>query len=333
MSNSFWQGRNVLVTGCTGMLGSWMTQELLNRGAKVIGLVRDWVPQSRLFTEGLSQKITTVYGRIEDLEVLKRAINEYEIDTVFHLAAQTIVNWANREPLATFETNIKGTWNLLEACRQIGGVNRIIVASSDKAYGNQEILPYSETAPLQGAHPYDVSKSCADLICRTYYVSYGLPVCVTRCGNLYGGGDLNFNNIVPDTIRLALQEKPVLIRSDGTNIRDYFYVKDGVHAYLHLAEQMHRSEIVGEAFNFSNELQISVLELVNKILALINKSYLTPVILNQSHNEIKHQYLSTQKAQNLLDWKPIYTLEQGLIETIEWYQSFIDYKLELAKNF
>ena len=321
--NSFWQDRSVLVTGCTGLLGGWMTQELISQGAKVIGLVRDWVPQSRLFTEGLSQKMTTVYGQIEDLATLERTINEHEIDTVFHLAAQTIVGVANREPLGTFEANIKGTWNLLEACRRVGGVSRIVVASSDKAYGDQEILPYDENTPLQGEHPYDVSKSCADLICRTYYTSYALPVCVTRCGNFYGGGDLNFNRIVPDTIRSALQEKPVVIRSDGTYIRDYFYVKDGVLAYLHLAEQMDRPEILGAAFNFSNELQLPVLELVHKILTLMDKPHLEPIILNQAKNEIKHQYLSAEKARQLLNWRPQYSLDEALIETIAWYQSFL----------
>jgi CDP-glucose 4,6-dehydratase len=304
-------------------LGSWLTQELVARGASVVGLVRDWVPQSRLFTENLSQKIKTVYGCIEDLATLERIINEYEVDTVFHLAAQTIVGVANREPLATFEANIRGTWNVLEACRQVGGVSRIVVASSDKAYGDQEILPYDEKTPLQGEHPYDVSKSCADLICRTYYVTYKLPVCVTRCGNFYGGGDLNFNRIVPDTIRSALQDKPVVIRSDGSYIRDYFYVKDGVLAYLHLAEQMDRSEILGEAFNFSNELQISVLELVQKILKLMDKSELKPIILNQAKNEIVHQYLSAAKARQMLDWQPNYSLEEALKETINWYSDFL----------
>ncbi|HBK23937.1 MAG TPA: sugar dehydratase, partial [Planktothrix sp. UBA10369] len=242
---------------------------------------------------------------------------------VFHLAAQTIVGVANREPLATFEANIKGTWNLLEACRRVGGVSRIVVASSDKAYGDQDILPYDETTPLQGEHPYDVSKSCADLICRTYFVSYGLPVCITRCGNFYGGGDLNFNRIVPDTIRSAFRDKPVTIRSDGSYIRDYFYVRDGVLAYLHLAEQMERKEIWGEAFNFSNELQITVLELVQKILALMDKKDLEPIILNQAQNEIKHQYLSAKKAREMLNWKPQYSIDECLQETIKWYQDFL----------
>jgi CDP-glucose 4,6-dehydratase len=319
----FWQDRTVLVTGCTGFLGSWIVEELLARGANVVGLVRDWVPQSRLFTAGLGAQITTAYGCIEDLAVLERVINEHEIDTVFHLAAQTTVSIANREPLGTFEANIKGTWNVLEACRRVGGVSRIIVASSDKAYGDQEILPYDETTPLQGEHPYDVSKSCADLICRMYYVSYALPVCITRCGNFYGGGDLNFSRIVPDTIRCALKDKPVSIRSDGTYIRDYFYVRDGVLAYLHLAEQMDKPEILGEAFNFSSELQLTVLELVKKVLSLMHKSHLEPIILNQSHNEIKHQCLSAQKAHQMLGWQPKYNLDEALVETIEWYKRFL----------
>lgn len=319
----FWCDRSVFVTGCTGLLGSWLVADLVQRGARVTGLVRDLVPQSRLYMEDWHQRINIVRGCVEDLPALERAINEYEIDTVFHLAAQTIVGVANREPLATFETNIKGTWNILEACRKVGGVSRIVVASSDKAYGDQEILPYDENTPLQGEHPYDVSKSCADLICRTYYVSYGLPVCITRCGNFYGGGDLNFNRIVPDTIRSALRDKPVVIRSDGSFIRDYFYAKDGVLAYLHLAEQMDRREIWGEAFNFSNEVQITVVEMVRKILELMDKSHLEPIILNQAKNEIIHQYLSAEKARRLLNWKPEYSLDGSLKETIQWYSDFL----------
>jgi CDP-glucose 4,6-dehydratase len=321
--NEFWQDRSVLVTGCTGLLGSWMTEELVSRGARVVGLIRDWVPQSRLFSAGLSDKISSVYGSVVDIDTIERTISEYEVDTVFHLAAQTIVGVANRDPLGTFESNIKGTWNLLEACRRVGKVSRIIVASSDKAYGDRELLPYDENTPLQGEHPYDVSKSCADLICRTYAVSYNLPVTVTRCGNFYGGGDLNFNRIVPDTIRSTLRDKPVVIRSDGTYIRDYFYVKDGVLAYLHLAEMMDDSQLWGEAFNFSNELQVSVLEIVAKILNLMGKSDLKPIILNQASNEIKHQYLSAAKAKKMLNWQSRYDLDTALEETIEWYRDFL----------
>ncbi|EKD09754.1 NAD dependent epimerase/dehydratase family [Arthrospira platensis C1] len=321
--NDFWRDRSVFMTGCTGLLGGWMVTELVQRGAKVTGLVRDSVPQSRLYTDNWSDKINIVRGCVEDLPTIERAIAEYQVDTVFHLGAQTLVGVANQNPLGTFEANIKGTWNVLEACRRVGGVSRILIASSDKAYGDQEILPYNETSPLQGQHPYDVSKSCADLISRTYYVSYGLPVCVTRCGNFYGGGDLNFNRIVPDTIRSALREQPVTLRSDGSYIRDYFYVKDGVLAYLHLAEQMERKEIWGEAFNFSNELQITVLELVQKILAVMNKNHLQPVILNQAKNEIKHQYLSAEKARQMLSWSPKYSIDEGLKETVEWYDNFL----------
>lgn len=326
--SSFWQGRSVLVTGCTGLLGSWMTRELVDRGAKVVGLVRELTSHSHLFTEGLFQKITTVYGRVEDLTALERAISEHNVDTVFHLAAQTLIGVAHREPIMTFEANIRGTWNVMEACRRVGGVSRIVVASSDKAYGSHTSLPYLETAPLLGEQPYEVSKSCSDMICRTYYASYGLPVCVTRCGNFYGGGDLNFNRIVPDTISSALKDKPLVIRSDGSYIRDYFYVRDGVLAYLHLAEQMERPEILGEAFNFSNELQITVLELAQKILKLMGKDHLEPMVLNQAQNEIKNQYLSAEKARRLLDWHPQYSLDESLIETIEWYQTFLTPKIE-----
>ncbi len=321
--NQFWRDRSVFVTGCTGLLGSAMVEELLRRGARVTGLIRDRVPRSRLFTEGLIDQINVVYGAVEDPATLQRAIAEYEVDTVFHLAAQTIVGTANRDPVSTFETNIRGTWNLLDACRRVGRVSRILVASSDKAYGTQSTLPYDEAAPLAGEHPYDVSKSCADLLCRTYYNSYQLPVCVTRCGNFYGGGDLNFNRIVPDTIRSALRDKPLVIRSDGTFIRDYFYVKDGVLAYLHLAEQMDRPDVVGEAFNFSNEIQVPVIDLVRKILKLMHKEHLEPIILNEAKNEIKHQYLSAEKARRLLNWQPKYTLDEALLETIDWYRQLL----------
>ena len=321
--SDFWGDRSVLVTGGTGLLGSWLTEALVERGARVVCLVRDWVPQSRLVTAGLTAKIATVYGAIEDITVLERTLSEYEVDTVFHLAAQTIVGVANRDPLGTFEANIKGTWNVLEACRRVGQVSRIILASSDKAYGDCEVLPYDETTPLRGEHPYDVSKSCGDLIGRSYAVSYDLPVCITRCGNFYGGGDLNFNRLIPDTIRSTLRGKPLIIRSDGSYVRDYFYVQDGVLAYLHLAEQMTDRKLWGEAFNFSNELQVSVLEMVGKILGLMGRSDLPPQILNQATNEIKHQYLSAAKARQLLNWHPKYELEAALQETIDWYRHFL----------
>ncbi|MFZ2456922.1 MAG: GDP-mannose 4,6-dehydratase [Candidatus Altiarchaeia archaeon] len=321
MNNNFWKDRNVFVTGCTGLLGSWTTKYLVEKGANVTGLVRDLVPKSNLNTSGIYDRINIVRGSVEDYSVLERALNEYEIETVFHLAAQTIVTIANRNPLSTFESNIKGTWNLLEACRRAPLVKRIVVASSDKAYGDQEKLPYDEKTPLEGRHPYDVSKSCADLICRVYYETYGLPVCVTRCGNFYGGGDLNFNRIVPDTIRSVLNGKPPVIRSDGSYIRDYFYIEDGAEAYLLLAQKMDDPKIHGEAFNFSNELQISVLDMVNRVLKVMGSDQ-KPVILNQASNEIKHQYLSAKKAREMLGWKPKYTVDAGLKRTVSWYKDF-----------
>ncbi|SFR08787.1 GDP-mannose 4,6-dehydratase [Desulfoscipio geothermicus] len=316
---SYWKDKNVFITGCTGLLGSHLSEQLVECGANVVGLVRDYVPRSRIFFNAeLQRKMVVVRGNVEDYHLLERAINEYEIDTVFHLAAQTIVGIANKNPLSTFESNIRGTWNILEACRRNTGVKRIIVASSDKAYGDQENLPYSEETPLQGKHPYDVSKSCSDLIAHAYYHTYGLPVCITRCGNFYGPGDLNFNRLVPGTIRSALRGDAPVIRSDGTFIRDYFYVKDGAEAYMFLAQKMDELPIHGEAFNFSTELQITVIELVRKILSLMN-SNLEPVVKNEAGNEIKHQYLSTEKARHVLGWKPRYSLDQALLETIDWY--------------
>lgn len=296
-------------------------KELIEQGANVTGLVRDHVPQSNLYQGEHIKKMNIVRGSLEDLAVIERALGEYEIDTVFHLAAQAIVGVANRNPISTFEANILGTWSILEACRKHPLIKRVIVASSDKAYGDQENLPYDENMPLQGKHPYDVSKSCADLISHTYFHTYGLPVCITRCGNLYGGGDLNFNRIIPQTIQLVLNGEAPEIRSDGTFVRDYFYIEDAVQAYLLLAEKMEENNLAGEAFNFSNEIQLTVLELVEKILKKMN-SNLKPKVLNQGSNEIKHQYLSAEKARKLLNWTPAYTIDEGLEKTIEWYTEF-----------
>ncbi|MCY8932337.1 GDP-mannose 4,6-dehydratase [Bacillus atrophaeus] len=318
---SFWKNKNVFVTGCTGLLGSYLVKELVDQGANVTGLIRDAVPKSNLYQGEYVQKINIVQGALEDLSVIERALGEYEIDTVFHLAAQAIVGVANRNPISTFEANILGTWNILETCRKHPLIKRVIVASSDKAYGDQENLPYDENMPLQGNHPYDVSKSCADLISHTYFHTYGLPVCITRCGNLYGGGDLNFNRIIPQTIQLVLNGEAPEIRSDGTFVRDYFYIEDAVQAYLLLAEKMEENNLAGEAFNFSNEIQLTVLELVEKILKAMN-SNLKPNVLNQGSNEIKHQYLSAEKARKLLNWTPAYTIDEGLEKTIKWYTEF-----------
>ena len=321
-NNISWRNKNVFVTGCTGLLGSWLTKALVKREANVVGLVRDNVPRANFCRLGLDTVINVVRGEVEDYFLLERIINEYEIDTVFHLAAQTIVTIANRNPLATFETNIKGTRNLLEACRRNPTVKRIIVASSDKAYGEHEVLPYTEDASLKGSHPYDVSKSCTDLITLAYYNTYRLPACITRCGNFYGGGDLNFNRVVPGAIRSAIFDERPVIRSDGTLIRDYIYVLDAVVAYILLAEKMEELPIQGEAFNFSNELQLNVLDMTKKILAIMGREDLKPIILNEAKGEIKHQYLSAEKAKKVLGWQAKYTLEEGLKETINWYQEF-----------
>jgi CDP-glucose 4,6-dehydratase len=318
-----WKDKPVFVTGCTGLLGSWLCKELIARKANVVGLIRDWVPRSVLINDSYIDNMVTVRGDLNDFSLIERALNEYEIDTVFHLGAQTIVEIANRNPLSTFETNIKGTWNLLEATRRVPTVKKIILASSDKAYGDQPKLPYSEDTPLQGTHPYDVSKSCADLIAKTYHTTYGTPVCVTRCGNFYGGGDLNFNRVVPGTIRSLLNDEQPVIRSDGSYIRDYFYIEDGVNAYLHLAEKMDDENVMGEAFNFSNEIQATVLELVKKIISLMGKDEIEPKVLGIAKNEIKHQYLSAKKARKMLGWSPKYTLDEGLLRTIQWYSKFL----------
>lgn len=322
LNRSFWLDRPTFVTGGTGLVGSWLIKRLLEAGADVVCLVRDWVPQSEMVRAGYIEKVNVVRGDIRDRDVLERALGEFEIDTVIHLAAQTIVTIANRNPISTFETNIGGTWNLLEACRRSPKVKQIVVASSDKAYGDQETLPYDETTPLQGQHPYDVSKSAADLIAHTYAKSFGLPVAITRCGNFYGGGDLNWNRIIPGTIRSVLRGQRPIIRSDGEYIRDYFYVEDGAAAYMLLAEQLSaRRELKGEAFNFSNEIQVSVREIVDRVLKLM-KSNLKPEIMNETSNEIRHQYLIAQKARRMLNWKPLFNLDEALALTIHWYRDF-----------
>lgn len=324
LSPTFWQDRNVFVTGATGLLGSWLVEELLKRRANVTCLVRDWVPASRLVATGCIERTTIVRGDLDDYQVLVRALNEYEVDSVFHLGAQTIVGTATRSALSTFESNIRGTWNLLEACRTCSRlVQRVIVASSDKAYGSHSALPYTEDTPLQGTFPYDVSKSCADLIAFSYFHSYHLPVAITRCGNLYGGGDLNFNRLVPGTIRSALRDEPPVIRSDGQYIRDYFYVRDAVKAYLQLAATLPDTRFTGQAFNFGTETPLSVLDMVRSILRLAGSLSLTPRILNEACNEIPKQYLDCSKAREMLGWEPSYSLEHGLEETIEWYRNYL----------
>jgi CDP-glucose 4,6-dehydratase len=310
------------VTGATGLVGGWLVRRLLASGADGVCLVRDWVPQSEMARAGLLERVKVVRGDVCDQATLERVLGEYEIDTVLHLAAQTIVGIANRNPVSTFETNVGGTWSLLEACRRSPAVRQVVVASSDKAYGEHEELPYTEDAPLKGQHPYDVSKSCADLIAQAYAATYRLPVAITRCGNFYGGGDLNWNRIVPGTIRSVLREQRPVIRSDGQFVRDYFYAEDGAVANMVLAERLAENpELRGEAFNFSNETQVTVLELAERILNLMN-SELEPEVRNEAVNEIRHQYLSAAKARQALDWQPLFSLDEGLRRTIDWYRDF-----------
>ncbi|MBI2834363.1 MAG: GDP-mannose 4,6-dehydratase [Acidobacteria bacterium] len=321
---SFWSDRRVFVTGATGLLGSWLVEELLQRGASVTCLVRDWVPASRLVATERLARTNVVRGDLEDYELVLRAINEYEIETVFHLGAQAIVETGLRSTLGTFESNIKGTWTVLEACKSLPGlVRRVIVASSDKAYGPHERLPYTEDAALQGRFPYDVSKSCADLIAFCYYHTYGTPVAVTRCGNLYGGGDLNFNRLIPGTIRSALRNESPVIRSDGTYVREYFYVADAVDAYLQLAEHLPDERFVGQAFNFGTERPMAVNEVVHLILSLMGKTHLVPTVLGHASREIRRQYLDCSKARRLMNWMPKWSVEAGFRETVAWYASHL----------
>ena len=320
---SFWRDRPTFVTGASGLVGGWLVRRLLELGSDVVCLLRDDVPQSELSRAGLVNKVKIVRGDINDQSLLERALGEYEIDSVFHLAAQTIVGIANRNPISTFESNIGGTWRLLEACQRSPLVKQIIVASSDKAYGDHEQLPYDESTALQGRHPYDVSKSCADLIAQSYAVTWRLPVAITRCGNFFGGGDLNWNRIVPGTIRSLIRGERPIIRSDGKSIRDYFYVEDGVAAYLLLAERLAVDpQLIGAAYNFSNEIQVPVADLVERIRVLMG-SPLTADIRNEAKNEIRHQYLSAARAKRDLGWSAQFSLDAGLTRTIAWYREFL----------
>ena len=316
------KGRNVFVTGASGIIGYWLVSHLYNIGAEVTVYLRDFVPKSSLIKSDIFGKVNVVSGQLEDYLNIKRALNEYEIDTVIHLGAQTIVETANRSPLSTFRSNIEGTWNVLEACRNSKLIKSVVVASSDKAYGSSDILPYKESMPLAGKHPYDVSKSCSDLIAQSYAYTYGMPIAIARCGNVYGGNDLNFNRIVPGTIKSLLHNERPLIRSDGTFKRDYIYVKDVVDSYVVLAESLDKKDVRGQSFNFGNDKPVTVLEIVSVIQKLMKKEKLKPKILNAAKGEIKDQYLDSSKARRLLSWKPKYALERGLKETIEWYQYF-----------
>ncbi len=320
-----WNESNVFVTGATGLIGSHLTIALNNLGARVTILKRDYTKNSLLELTGEIKNTNIAHGELEDFDSVMRVISEYEIDTVFHLGAQAIETISVANPKKTFESNIKGTWNVLEACRIIGHesnkIRRIIVATSDKSYGPVND-PYTEDMPLRGETPYDVSKSCADLIAQSYFKTYGLPVCISRLGNVYGPGDTNFSRIIPGTIKSILEDKDIIIRSDGKYVREYFYAKDASNSYIELASNMSKKEVVGNAFNFSSGEQMSVMEVVNRIKKAM-KSEKIPVILDTAKGEIRTQMISTEKARKLLNWSPKYSFDLALHETIEWYKKFL----------
>lgn len=321
--SSFWRERHVLVTGATGIVGSWLTEELLRRDAFVVALVIDDNPQSRFYRDGLEPRCTVVRGNLASIDDCMRAINVHEVQTVFHLGAQTIVGTALRDPFETFETNVRGTYNVLESVRRLAPlVKSVVVASSDKAYGDSPILPYTETMPLAGMYPYDVSKSCADLLAASYARTYGLPIAIARCGNIFGGGDLNWSRIVPGTIRsLVLGDRP-LIRSSGSPIRDYLYVRDAVDAYITLAEAVERGGLNGEAFNFSPQGRYTVLEIVDAIGRAMGVDP-NPLVLGTAKSELGDQTLDATKARERLGWTAAWSLDGGLAETVSWYRSYL----------
>jgi CDP-glucose 4,6-dehydratase len=324
--SAFWEGRSVLVTGGTGLVGSWLVKKLIAARAQIVLLVKDTNPQSEISRSGDIHKVAVTYGVLEDFGALESAINLYDVDTVFHLGAQTQTRVAHRYPLGTFESNIRGTYNVLEACRVHADlVRRVVIASTDKAYGTQKVLPYTETTPLDARHTYDVSKSCADLLAQAYVHTYRLPIGITRFGNVYGGGDWNLNRVVPGTINSLARSKSPVIRSDGTPLRDYIYVEDVAEGYLRLAEKSDDPTVTGQAFNFSNEKPVSVLEIVAKIRKLMGREDLEPVIQNVATAEIAEQSLDATKAKKLLGWRPRFTLEEGLKKTIEWYLAARDF--------
>jgi len=322
MSTSFWQGRPVFVTGATGLLGSWLVPELVGRGAEVVALVRDGLPRSRLVQDGWLDRIVTVRGSLTDADLIRRTLAEYDIRSIYHLGAQTQVGVARVDPVGTLEANVRGTWLLLEAARQCQ-VPQVIIASSDKAYGPSGRLPYLEDFPLQGRYPYDVSKSCTDLISTMYAHTYGVPTAIVRCGNLFGGGDLNVNRLIPGVIASTLRGEPFEIRSDGLYVRDFLYVEDAVDAYLLLTERLAADPtLAGEAFNFGLELRLTMLDIVDKVLGHMGRPDLQPVIRNTAKAEIREQTLDAGKARSRLGWSPRHGMDDGLHRTIAWYRGF-----------
>jgi CDP-glucose 4,6-dehydratase len=323
-TTNFWSARPVFVTGATGLLGSALVPALVERGAQVIVLVRDGMPNSPLVKDGWLSKVIVVRGAITDESLLRRSFAEYGVRSVFHLGAQTLVGVAKIDPVGTLEANVRGTWLLLEAARQ-AKVEQTLVASSDKAYGDSEQLPYFEDHPLQGRFPYDCSKSCTDLITRMYAHSFGIRTIIARCGNLYGGGDLNFSRLIPGVILSTLRGEPFLIRSDGLFVRDFLYVEDAALAYLRLAEGLHANPaLAGEAFNFGLEQRSTILDITRQVLALMGRPELEPVVQNIASSEIRAQYLDAGKARRVLGWQPTFGFEEGLRRTIDWYRRNLD---------
>ena len=326
-SNTYWSDKRVLVTGASGMVGSWLTRWLSESGAYTVAFIADTDPQSELIRSGTINKINVINGRLENYDDIERAINNHEVDSIFHLGAQPIVGAAGRAPRHTFESNIQGTWNLLDACRTLTPlVKRIVVASSDKAYGTQSVLPYTEDMSMNGDHPYEVSKSCTDLISTTYARTYGTPVTIARCGNIYGGGDLNWNRIIPGTFRALLRGEQPILRSDGTFIRDYLHVDDVVSAYLALGENSDKPEFAGHAFNFSDESPLTVMQIFSAICEAAGKPNTKPVVLNEATGEIKDQYLDSTKAREVLGWHARVSLQDGLKKSFSWYSNLLNGK-------
>jgi CDP-glucose 4,6-dehydratase len=311
--------RTVFVTGAYGMLGYWIVSALVDRGGRVVVLKRDEVRGSALAMEGLEESCDVVHGTITDLAAMDRIIGEYEVDTIFHLAAQTIVGVANQSPVPTFETNIGGTWNIMEAARR-HGVQRTVVAASDKSYGHHDTLPYREDFALQARHPYDVSKACTDLIARSYWHTYEVPVAVTRFANIYGGGDLNASRLVPELVDAVLDGRAPVIRSDGSPERDFLYAEDAAEAYLAIADALDEGSARGEAFNAGGDQPHSVREMVELLISLSGSDVVADY---QGHGvpagEIDRQFVDSTKLREMTGWAPRVDLEEGLRRTVQWY--------------
>ena len=308
-----------LVTGGRGFAGSWLVKALLEAGAEVTSLDRGAAAPTGLDLLGIAGEIEDVTGDLRDGEMVRALLRERSIDCIFHLAAQPIVGDANASPVPTFETNIGGTWVLLEACRE-RDVGRVVVASSDKAYGPHERLPYTEDSALQPVFPYDVSKAATDLIARSYWHTYGLPVAVTRFANLYGGGDRNFSRLIPETVTAVLDGRSPVIRSDGSPERDFLYVEDAASAYLAVAEALSSDGIEGEAFNAGWGRPNAIREVVELICEL-GPGEVEPDFQGTGNpkGEIDRQYLDSAKIRERIGWEPRVDLREGLRRTLEWY--------------